>query len=390
MKDVLDAIIYFEELTEDQQLALKETISSDPELLRIFDRWQQLKGEIRSSLDESVPDREHLVLYALQQSKDTYLTPEELLALEASSTEIRNALHKHPSLHLVVDDIKLAQADFLKLWPNAVETEQSPSETAKIFKLPTYGIFSNRLARIAAVFLVATISFYSVFTLWQNQRIETIRIADDSFRTVYFDDGSKVRLVGASELSYAKSGLLSSFDREVKLAGQAFFDISPNEKPFTVESATALTQATGTQFSIEAQPNQTEVVLTHGAVTLQSKLVEGTSVTLSPGERSRVLSNQAPSLPEQITDMTEQLSWTGLFIFHYSPLTAVASYLGSHYETQIDIAESLQQEQFNASFDPDTLSLDEVFETLTTAFDARIDTVRGESDTYLLSPSLGE
>ena len=390
MKDVLDAIIYFEELTEDQQFALKETLTSDPELLQIFNRWQQLKGEIRSNLDESIPDREHLVLYALQQSKETFLTPEELQALEASSPDIRKALQKHPSLHLVIDDIKLAQADFLNLWPTATEKEQHSSESAKIFKLPTYGLLSNRLARIAAVFLVATLAFYSVFSLWQNQRIETIRIADDSFRTVYFDDGSKVRLVGASELTYAKSGLLSSFDREVKLAGQAFFDISPNEKPFTVESATALTRATGTQFSIEAKPTQTEVVLTHGAVTLQSNQVEGNSVTLSPGEKSRVLRNQAPSLPEQITDMTEQLSWTGLFIFHYSPLTAVASYLGSHYETQIDIAESLQQEQFNASFDPDTLSLDEVLETLTTAFDARIDTIRGDSDTYLLTPSLGE
>ena len=103
-----------------------------------------------------------------------------------------------------------------------------------------------------------------------------------------------------------------------------------------------------------------------------------------------VLLGEAPSLPEQIVNMTDQLSWTGLFIFHYSPLSTVASYLGSHFDAQIDVAKSLQQEQFKASFDPDTLSLDEALGTLSIAFDARIDTLDSETNTYLLAPFTAE
>ena len=390
MKDVLDAIIYFDELSKDQKTALQSTLSSDPELLRVFDRWQQLKGEIRSSLDSSIPDRDHLVLYALHQNKESYLTQEEMEVLEASSPAIQTALHKHPALPLIIDDIKKAQADFLQLWPDTAISQEQPSGTAKIYPLNSFNRLTQRISRIAAVFLVACLSLYGAYSIWQHQQIETIRSVDNTFRTYHFDDGSKVRLVGASELTFAKPGLLSSFDRQVKLAGQAFFDISPNEKPFTVESATALTEATGTQFSIDAQPNQTEVILTSGEITLQSRQVQDQLITLSPGQRSFVPLGKAPSLPEDILDMTNQLSWTGLFIYHYSPLPSVASHLGSHFDAHIAVDASLEEEQFKASFDPDTLSLDEALNTLSIAFDARIDTVDTDTGTYLLTPILSE
>ena len=385
MKDVLDAIIYYSELSRDQQQALFDTLSTEPELVHLFNRWQRIKEEIRSSLDASIPDRDHLVLYALQQNKDDYLTAEEQAILASSLPGIEKALHKHPSLSLIVENIQEAQADFLQLWSDSFEQQEGKAGTATLFHLPSY--FANRALRIAAVFLVACLSLYSALNVWQNSRIETITNAENSLQTVHFDDGSKVRLVGASELSFAKTGLLSSFNRQVTLAGQAFFDVSPNEKPFTVQSATAITKATGTQFSIDAKVNQTEVVLTKGEITLESSQIEGIPVTLSPGQRSSVFLGQLPTSPELVSDMTAQLSWTGLFIFHRSPLTSVTSYLGDHFDTEIEVAESLEQEPFNATFNPDTLSLDEALETLSIAFDARIDTVRTlEENTYFLSP----
>ena len=390
MKEVLDAIIYFDELPEDQKKALQHALAADPQLLRVFDRWQHLKHEIRNSFDATIPDRDHLVLFALQQNKDTYLTKDELDTLKTSLPSIQQALHNHPGLSLVVEDIKSAQADFLQLWSDSIQSQDLDSPEARIRPLRIYRLFSHQIVRIAAALLVACISFYSIYTVWQNQRIETIRNADNTFRTFHFDDGSKVRLVGASELTFAKPGLLSSFDREVKLAGQAFFDISPSEKPFLVESQTALTQATGTQFSIDAQPTQTEVILTNGEVTIQSRQISDSRVTLSPGQKSIVPLGKAPTFPEEILDMTNQLSWTGLFIYHYSPLTSVTSHLATHFDAQIDVAEPLKQEQFKASFDPDTLSLDEALKTLSIAFDARIDTLESEPESYLLTPFLSE
>lgn len=386
MKDVLDAIIFYEELSREQQRALRDTITSEPKLLEIFNRWQHLKGEIRNSLDESLPDRDQLVLYALRQNKETYLTPEEETVLNRSLPGINKALNDHPGLELIVDDIRKAQADFLQCWRESAETGQLQTNSAKIYPLGSQQFFSPRITRIAAAFLLLCLSLFAAQAVWQTQRIETVRSSDNTFRTVHFKDGSMVRLVGASEITYARPGLLSSFDRQVKLSGQAFFDITPSKKPFTVESAIALTQATGTQFSIDAQPNQTEVILTNGQVTLQSKEIEGRTVTLSPGERSFVLAGHSPSTPETLTNITEQLSWTGLFVFHASPLSYVAEHFESHFNVNIDVAKPLESEQFKATFDPDTLTLDEALGTLSLAFDARIDTIQAETDSYLLTP----
>ena len=70
MNDVIDAIIYYDELTTDQQIALRSTLEVDNDLLQLFNRWQRLKRDIRDSLHASLPDRNLLVLYALQQNKE--------------------------------------------------------------------------------------------------------------------------------------------------------------------------------------------------------------------------------------------------------------------------------------------------------------------------------
>ena len=156
---------------------------------------------------------------------------------------------------------------------------------------------------------------------------------------------------------------------------------SPNEKPFTVISATAFTEATGTQFTVTASETETEIVLANGKVTVSS---EAGSVTLAPGERSLVPLNQPPSQPERLVNLTDQLSWTGLLVFHNSPLESVAAYLSQYFNSQIEIAPTLKDEAFKASFDPDTLSLHEAFDMLTLAFNANIDTVG--QNAYLITP----
>ena len=387
MNDVLDAIIFYDGLSNEQQSALLETMEQDPELLQLFNRWQQLKGEIRESFTTSIPDRELLVLYALQQNKQTYLTASEQALLTRSAQDLEHAMQRHPALNDVVANIQDAQSDFLQVWQELTEKEQTPAETP-VYTLHSWHNFGRKFVRIAAVFLIATLTAYSAFLFWQGKQMETIQIADNDFRTVHFEDGSKVRLVGASALTYSRSNFLQRFDRNVKLDGQAFFDISPNKKPFTVESATALTEATGTQFSIEANQENTEIILTNGEVTVSSRQRPEQSVVLSPGQRSQVALNQAPTAPELLADLTEQLTWTGLLIFHYSPLESVVLHLENYFDAQIEVAQSLKEEAFKASFDPDTLSLTEALETLTLAFDAAVDTVG--QDSYLITPQFTE
>ncbi len=385
MKDVLDAIIYFDELSEEQQRALRAEVRTNPELADVFQRWQHLRDHVRNSLNASLPDRELLVLYALQQRGETQFTPAEHSLLEQSSDKIQQAIRRHPALRDVVDDIQQAQSDFLQLWNEQIEPSTQPRQIPLSVRLPTARLFRLGAFRIAAVFLLLMLSLFSVFTILQQGRIETIYNAENENTTVRFEDGSTVRLIGETQLSYARPRLLTSFDRFVSLDGKAFFDIYPAREPFTVESATAITQATGTQFGIEADSSNTEVILANGFVTLSSKHDSDSKVTLQPGHASQVPLNAPPTEPMPVENMTEQMLWTGLFIFHASPLETVTSYLSDYFDVQIRIEESLKEGGFNATLDPDTLSLDEALGTLTMAFAATVDTL--DEGSFYLAPS---
>ena len=79
-------------------------------------------------------------------------------------------------------------------------------------------------------------------------------------------DGSKVWLNSGSKLI-----ILSGYnihDREVKLTGEAFFDVETDiEKPFIVQVGELSVKATGTAFNIKAYPEEEQITTT---------LVEGT------------------------------------------------------------------------------------------------------------------
>ena len=382
MNKILEAIIYFDELTADEQKALSEMLSERPELLQVFDYWQQLRKELNTSLNASLPERDVLVLYALNQHQESLLSQAEKHTLSESIDSIELALTKHPSLSYVVDNIKNAQSDFLETWDSF--TSSSSSSRTKIFSLSPATILRVPAVRIAATFLILALSFYSIFTLWDYVGTETIKVEENGFKTVHFDDGSEVRLVGASELSFSKPILLSSFDRFVKIDGNAYFDIAPSVQPFKVETSTALTEATGTQFSISSTAEHTEVVLANGQVTVSSRNISAPGVTLSPGQVSRVPRNEPPSTPEQLPNITDHLSWTNLLIFHFSPLETVVHHLSSHFDVLIQVSPTLAREPFKATFDPDTLSLDEALETLSFAFNAQVDSLSID-DVYMLT-----
>ena len=84
------------------------------------------------------------------------------------------------------------------------------------------------------------------------------------------------------------SDLFSPTERNVKLAGAAFFEVARDEAaPFTVATDDLRVRVLGTAFCVQAYENsgQAEVVLEHGSVRLQTP--EGVNlVTLQPDQRA--------------------------------------------------------------------------------------------------------
>lgn len=147
------------------------------------------------------------------------------------------------------------------------------------------GLLRWSMSAAAAVLLVVCAGFAwhflagpDIYRVYENNT-ETVT-------TVTLDDGTQVWLNARTRLTLPKA--FSPTERNVKLAGAAFFEVARDEAaPFTVATDDLRVRVLGTAFCVQAYENsgQAEVVLEHGSVRLQTP--EGVNlVTLQPDQRA--------------------------------------------------------------------------------------------------------
>ena len=111
-------------------------------------------------------------------------------------------------------------------------------------------------------------------------------------------DGTKVLLNAGSKLNYDKT--FGAVNREVKLTGEAFFEVTRNEKkPFIVHTASMDIKVLGTAFNVKCYPGEknTEASLVHGSIEVTLKDREE-KIFLKPNEKL-IVSNEELQ-PEKI------------------------------------------------------------------------------------------
>ena len=88
--------------------------------------------------------------------------------------------------------------------------------------------------------------------------------------TILLSDGTRIRLNSAGKLIYPEK--FSGDTREIRLIGEAFFDVAHDEKrPFIIRSGDITTTVLGTSFNISAFPEQDiEVTVASGKVAVSS------------------------------------------------------------------------------------------------------------------------
>ena len=385
MNNVLDAIIFYEDLSPEQKRALHSAMDANPELADSFQKWRVLQARVQQNIAQHVPDRNAMVLYALAQSEPALLTPEEQQRLERARPDLEAAFKQHPALTNVIADIQSASSDFSMLWDDlTTATREAPAlETFSPDRAPA----RNKSRRSLVYQIAATVALLAIFTTagilnWRSNNLEIVKTRAGEFRVVELVDGSTVRLFGKSRISYTRHAEAFAQNREIELKGRAFFDIAPDNQPFVVETATALTHATGTRFSIEANRAQTRVILTAGQVAVASKRQQEKQVLLNPGEMTQIPRRKQPTPPAPIEDLTDMLSWTGLLVFHDTPLHEVATHLNEYYNVSVSIAPELLDERWVATYDPDTLAVTDILENLAATFGVSVQAT-GEN-TYAL------
>jgi ferric-dicitrate binding protein FerR (iron transport regulator) len=215
-----------------------------------------------------------------------------------------------------------------RLMENAPEVSVIPFRTS---------FFRTTFFRIAAVALVL-LSLGSVALYMNNEGLLSKKITvlagnDQKNVLVALPDGSKIYLNRNSEFSYRKN--FGVRGRDVKLTGEAFFEIAPDKsKPFIIDAGRASIKVVGTSFNVITNntASAVEVFVKTGKV-LVSDNSGSQTIQLDPGFIGTMNSKVSA---KTLNNNPNYLSWnTGLLVYNGQKLDVVFNDLKRVYNMEI-------------------------------------------------------
>lgn len=141
---------------------------------------------------------------------------------------------------------------------------------------------------ISATFVIISLTQNYTFTLDElAENLITKETSRGQKMTIVFPDGTVVKLNSESSITYSEE--FSKEKREVKLIGEAYFDVAHyDDWPFIVNANEVKTEVLGTTFNISAYPENEHVsiALVNGSVKVNALNIK--PVELHPGEMAVV------------------------------------------------------------------------------------------------------
>lgn len=153
-------------------------------------------------------------------------------------------------------------------------------------------------------------------------------------------DGSKVWLNAASSLRFPTA--FTGEKREVKMQGEAYFEVAKNTaKPFIVSVEGITVKVLGTHFNVYAYSNENIIrtTLAEGAVSL-SRRGEGqpagqTEMRLKPGEQAQ-LDKQTGNISVKKVNVNKMLAWkNNLFYFEDTNIKEIMGQVARWYDVEV-------------------------------------------------------
>lgn len=230
-------------------------------------------------------------------------------------------------------------------WEGMEQTEKEAKNNYKFAsKKPTSFIsLIQKYAAIALLLLSAVFVFYinkdsdppSEFqtTIQHSEIIKTV--AKGNKKTITLSDGSKVYLNSESSIAY-----MSNFkeDRQVKLTGEAFFEVvTDSSRPFKVITGDVTTVALGTSFNINSYGEKNEILisLATGKIVVEANIKEQNQYYVNPGEGIG-FSLASMQLSKRNVDIEKIIQWkSGILQFESLPLDQVLLTLERWYGVDI-------------------------------------------------------
>lgn len=216
------------------------------------------------------------------------------------------------------------------------------------------------LLKIAAIVIfIISFSFSTYQFLRSKQKLvlNEYSCAAGEIKKITLSDGTTVWLNSKSFLIASEPFIGDS--REVKLFGEAYFEVTHNEEqPFIVTTPQLKTRVLGTHFNIVAYPTDEihEISLHEGKIQLQTKNNKNTKVILKPGERA-YFTTETGKIKVINTDLGKPAKWRdGILRFYDEDLLSITKKLERKFHTRIFITDTKVGElRFSAEFDIEPL-----------------------------------
>lgn len=198
-------------------------------------------------------------------------------------------------------------------------------------------------AKIASVLVIGV----SVFFMFFFNAATTVKTGVGEKITIVLPDASSVNLNAASEMSYVKKEW--SNNRQIKLFGEAFFDVAKGSA-FKVLTSEGTVTVLGTEFNIKQRETTLEVVCYEGKVRVDAG---GVSEILEVGDQLFLRKGKIRLLKTQ--DVIP--SWTrNVSSFKRAPFEEVLKELERHFKIQVKYEAKGQEEAlFTGGFEHDNL-----------------------------------
>jgi ferric-dicitrate binding protein FerR (iron transport regulator) len=258
------------------------------------------------------------------------------------------------------DYIYQAESSNNSAWDRFKQQVETPKRKLSVFRSQYFRI----AASITLVGVVAAAAWY--FAAVKTNKIQEnilARTAYGEMKTISLPDGSTVVLNSNSTLSVSAD--FGQKNREVKLQGQAYFEVKRNEKlPFNIAANQVKVSVLGTAFDVCSYAGEeASVSVTHGKVKVHSQhtekiLTKGMAVTTQKGN---LLSKQSG-----------EVEWTGgELIFNKAGLSQISDAVFHRTGKKLEFNKDDADRTFTGSFQKSTPA-EKIAETLSLALSTKI------------------
>lgn len=229
---------------------------------------------------------------------------EEVAQIEQWLEEDPARQSEFDSAHYLFNAMILHSDELSKMTtPGALEKTSRKSKVRRLVYRYAAAAAAVVIAGLSGVFVEREIN-YNKMTAQTN----VLEVPAGQRMSVTLSDGTQVQLNGNSRIEYPV--IFSRKQRNVKLSGEAFFEVKHDERhPFIVETFASKVEVLGTRFNVYADEASEyfSTTLVDGKVKLTTNDETAEQVVLAPDEMVRFVNNH---LVVTKVDAENLISWT--------------------------------------------------------------------------------